>query len=66
MMRFIACGDSLFSSRNLRNRLDPQLVELLLSADGVFTNAGILYPESGNSARGGTGIYDVGSSVTAG
>ncbi|MFR8252035.1 MAG: CapA family protein, partial [Anaerovoracaceae bacterium] len=55
MMRFIACGDSLFSSRNLRNRLDPQLVELLLSADGVFTNAEFCTPNPETPPAAGRG-----------
>lgn len=54
-MRFIACGDSLFSSRNLRNRLDPQLVELLLSADGVFTNAEFCTPNPETPPAAGRG-----------
>lgn len=38
-MRIVLCGDLLFSSRNLRNRLDPRVVELLVGADAVFANA---------------------------
>ena len=54
-MRFIACGDSLFSSRNLKNRLNPQLVELLLSADGVFTNAEFCTPDPETPPAAGRG-----------
>ena len=54
-MRFIACGDSLFSSRNLRNRLDPQLVDLFLSADGVFTNAEFCTPNPETPPAAGRG-----------
>lgn len=32
-MRFIVCGDALFSSRNLAKRLDKTLVERLQNAD---------------------------------
>ncbi|MCD8084518.1 MAG: CapA family protein [Clostridiales bacterium] len=43
-MRFVACGDSLFSSKNLVNRLDPKLIAYLKEADGVFTNAEFCTP----------------------
>ena len=54
-MRFIACGDSLFSSRNLRNRLDEGVVEKLLSADGVFSNAEFCTPEPSTPPAAGRG-----------
>lgn len=38
-MRVAACGDALFSSRNLRSRLEGRLVELLTTADAGFANA---------------------------
>ena len=38
-MRFIVCGDSLFSSRNLVKRLDKKLVNWFQTADGAFTNS---------------------------
>ncbi|WP_434310063.1 CapA family protein [Hominifimenecus sp. rT4P-3] len=38
-MRVVLCGDFLFSSRNLVNRIDPKLVEIFKSADAVFANA---------------------------
>ena len=38
-MRIIACGDALFSSRNLLERLDKKIVRELLGADAVFVNA---------------------------
>lgn len=44
-MRFIVCGDALFSSRNLAKRLDKTLVERLQNADGGFVNAEFCTPE---------------------
>lgn len=44
-MRIVACGDLLFSSRNLAKRLDPEIVELLQSADAVFANAEFSCPQ---------------------
>lgn len=44
-MRVIFCGDSLFSSRNLAERLDQRLVDLLHSADAVLTNAEFSTPK---------------------
>lgn len=44
-MRFLACGDSLFSSRNLARRLDPAVVSCLQSADAAFTNAEFCTPK---------------------
>lgn len=44
-MRVVICGDSLFSSRNLINRLDKRVVNTLLSADAVFTNAEFSTPK---------------------
>ncbi len=38
-MRIILCGDLLFSSQNLLNRLDRRIVDLLTGADAVFANA---------------------------
>ena len=38
-MRIIACGDALFSSRNLAKRLDPRIVQALTEADAGFVNA---------------------------
>lgn len=46
-MRVILCGDLLFSSRNLRKRLDPRIVDLLTSADAVFANAEFSTPKPG-------------------
>lgn len=43
-MRIVACGDALFSSRNLANRLDPDMVREFRSADGVFANAEFCCP----------------------
>ena len=38
-MRVVLCGDFLFSSRHLIDRIDPKIVELLKGADAVFANA---------------------------
>jgi len=52
-MRFVVCGDMLFSSRNLAKRLDKRIVDLLQGADAVFANAefctprGTSYPACG-------------------
>ena len=44
-MKIVLCGDSLFSSRNLSKRIDKRVVELLQSADAVFTNAEFSTPK---------------------
>jgi len=46
-MRVIACGDALFSSRNLARRLDRKLVESFAAADAVFANAEFCCPRPG-------------------
>ncbi|SEQ23015.1 poly-gamma-glutamate synthesis protein (capsule biosynthesis protein) [Faunimonas pinastri] len=43
-MRIIACGDALFSARNLARRLPRSLVETLAGADAVFANAEFCCP----------------------
>ncbi len=43
-MRIVACGDALFSSRNLARRLERKLVEELARADAVFANAEFCCP----------------------
>lgn len=43
-MRIVACGDALFSSRNLARRLDPRLVDTLAQADAAFANAEFTCP----------------------
>jgi poly-gamma-glutamate synthesis protein (capsule biosynthesis protein) len=43
-MRIVACGDALFSSRNLIKRLDSGLVNELTGADAVFANAEFCCP----------------------
>lgn len=48
-MRIVLCGDSLFSSRNLANRLDKRVVDTLLNADAVFTNAEFSTPKNTRS-----------------
>lgn len=54
-MRIIACGDLLFSSRNLAKRLDPEIVELLQSADAVFANAEFSCPQPNLPPAAGRG-----------
>ena len=44
-MRIVACGDALFSSRNLAKRLDPKLLAILSDADGTFVNAEFCCPK---------------------
>lgn len=46
-MRIVACGDALFSSRNLAKRLDPKLLSTLADADGTFANAEFICPSYG-------------------
>lgn len=55
-MKFIACGDMLFSSRNLAQRLDARLVKLLKSADVVFANAEFCTPERTTAPAIGRGF----------
>lgn len=44
-MKIVLCGDSLFSSRNLVNRVDARVVKILKEADAVFTNAEFSTPK---------------------
>lgn len=44
-MRIVACGDALFSSTNIANRLDPRLIAILKDADGTFANAEFICPK---------------------
>ena len=44
-MRVVLCGDLLFSSRNLKKRLDKRIVDILTSADAVFANAEFSTPK---------------------
>jgi len=44
-MRIVACGDALFSSRNLTQRLDRRLIDLLAGADAAFANAEFCCPQ---------------------
>ena len=44
-MKIVLTGDSLFSSHNLARRMDPKVVEILKSADAVFTNAEFSTPK---------------------
>jgi poly-gamma-glutamate synthesis protein (capsule biosynthesis protein) len=43
-MRVIACGDALYSSRNLARRLDRRIVDAFGNADAVFANAEFCCP----------------------
>lgn len=50
-MRVVLCGDLLFSSRNLKNRLDKRVVDLLVDADAVFANAEFSTPKKKHPSR---------------
>lgn len=54
-MKFIVCGDMLFSSRNLAQRIDSRIVDLLKQADAVFANAEFCTPERETSPAPGRG-----------
>lgn len=54
-MEFIVCGDLLFSSRNLVNRLDSRIVKQLQEADAVFGNAEFCTPERTTAPAPGRG-----------
>ncbi|MDH2926009.1 CapA family protein [Lonepinella koalarum] len=54
-MRFIVCGDALFSSRNLAKRLEPKLIKLLKEADGCFVNAEFCTPKYDTPPAAGRG-----------
>jgi poly-gamma-glutamate capsule biosynthesis protein CapA/YwtB (metallophosphatase superfamily) len=55
-MHFLVCGDALFSSRNLRNRLEPNLVELFDKADVAFANAEFCTPKRTSYPAAGRGF----------
>ncbi|TLV21980.1 CapA family protein [Klebsiella indica] len=63
-MRIIACGDLLFSSRNLAKRLDSSIVELLQSADAVFANAEFSCPQPNLPPAAGRGYITAVKPVT--
>src|SRR5581483_3622079 len=46
-MRLVACGDALYSSRNLVRRLDSRITTELLQADAAFANAAFCTPRRG-------------------
>ncbi|MFE8151926.1 CapA family protein [Brenneria goodwinii] len=54
-MRIIACGDLLFSSRNLAKRLDKRIVDQLSAADAVFANAEFCCPKPTTPPAAGRG-----------
>ncbi|WP_455811319.1 CapA family protein [Pseudomonas graminis] len=54
-MRIVACGDLLFSSRNLVNRLDKRIINLLQQADAVFANAEFSCPKADIPPAAGRG-----------
>ncbi|AYH00362.1 CapA family protein [Pectobacterium parmentieri] len=54
-MRIIACGDLLFSSRNLAARVDKNIVDQLAAADAVFANAEFCCPKPTTPPAAGRG-----------
>lgn len=54
-MKFIIAGDLLFSSRNLKDTLDPNIVTLLHGADAVFANAEFVTPKKETPPAAGRG-----------
>lgn len=54
-IRFIATGDSLFSSRRLKERLPKEIVELFKTADLSFTNAEFTTPKDTTPVATGRG-----------
>ena len=54
-MRIVACGDLLFSSRNMVNRLDKEIITLLSEADAVFANAEFSCPQPNVPPAAGRG-----------
>lgn len=54
-MRLAACGDSLFSSKNLVNRLDQRVIKYLKESDGAFTNAEFCTPTPDTPPASGRG-----------
>lgn len=48
-------GDSLFSSKNLVNRLDPKILDFLKDGDVNFTNAEFTIPKYGTPVTAGRG-----------
>lgn len=54
-MKFVACGDLLFSSRNLAKRLDQRVVKVLQEADAVFANAEFCTPKKTSAPACGRG-----------
>lgn len=54
-MKFVVTGDSLFSSRHLANRLQPELVRHFKEADAVFTNAEFITPKRSSYPAAGRG-----------
>lgn len=54
-MKLNLTGDSLFSSTNLKKRLDPQIVNLLGQAEVNFTNAEFTTPQDSTPPAAGRG-----------
>ena len=54
-MKVFLTGDSLFSSTNLRQRLDPAIVQRLSAADVNFTNAEFTTPDVTTAPAAGRG-----------
>lgn len=55
MVKVILNGESLFSSRNFRNRLDEKIINLFQNSDGTFSNAEFTTPEKSTSPAAGRG-----------
>jgi poly-gamma-glutamate synthesis protein (capsule biosynthesis protein) len=54
-MKITFTGDSLFSSRQFAKRLDHQILDLLASSDGAFTNAEFSTPNHETAPAAGRG-----------
>ncbi|MEK3792185.1 CapA family protein [Paenibacillus sp. FSL R7-0204] len=54
-MKFLVSGDALFSSSNLDQTMDPELLQLLKGADEVFTNAEFVTPRLNTAPASGRG-----------
>ena len=54
-MRFVITGDSLFSSRNLSDTIDPKVRQCFAEADAAFTNAEFTTPRKHTVSAAGRG-----------
>lgn len=55
VIKLTAIGDSLFSSRNLKNRIPEQVAQLFKSSDLAFTNAEFTTPKKETPVAAGRG-----------